>query len=406
MRREFRVVALIAAALVLFGVFVVGLPTLFVGQVAQASCPSGDAPPVAPPSGQVAGFGRWDAGQVSNATVILAVGQQGGAPARAWVIAVATAMQESSLHNLNRGDQDSVGLFQQRPSQGWGTVVQLLDPRYASRKFYAKLLDVPGWQQMRLTDAAQPVQRSGTPEAYQQWEDEAEAVAAHVLGLPNLDAIGGGNPAAPCGPTALGPVPVGPGGWVQPVRAPIVSPYGPRPGGFHAGVDLGAPRGTPIRAASSGVVVVSRCQSGTGTCDRDGGVEVTGCGWYIDIRHPGNIITRYCHMGSRPEVAVGETVRAGQVIGYIGSSGNSSGPHLDYEVHSTSQPASPPTAPTPLTPRGSCCESVRLSAKANCCRFWLDLPVSHLCVGVLVGYDRSMRNRRWGGEHVRDCDCA
>jgi hypothetical protein len=82
------------------------------------------------------------------------------------VIAVATAMQESGLRNLRGGDRDSIGLFQQRPSQGWGTRKQLADPAYQTRKFYDKLVKIDGWQKMRLTEAAQAVQISAFPEAY------------------------------------------------------------------------------------------------------------------------------------------------------------------------------------------------------------------------------------------------
>jgi hypothetical protein len=98
------------------------------------------------------------------------------------VVALATALQESKLRNLEAGDRDSIGLFQQRPSQGWGTPDQLRDPRYAAGEFYTHLTKVNGWQQMRLTDAAQAVQRSGHPELYQKWEEEAHALAAAFLG--------------------------------------------------------------------------------------------------------------------------------------------------------------------------------------------------------------------------------
>lgn len=87
-------------------------------------------------------------------------------PPQALVIAVATALQESRLRNLRGGDRDSIGLFQQRPSQGWGTPKQLSDPAYQTRKFYDKLLTIEGWQKMRLTEAAQAVQISAYPEAY------------------------------------------------------------------------------------------------------------------------------------------------------------------------------------------------------------------------------------------------
>jgi cell wall-associated NlpC family hydrolase len=91
-------------------------------------------------------------------------------------------MQESSLTNLDHGDRDSLGLFQQRPSQGWGTPAQIMNPTYAATQFYRHLLAVPGWQQMSVNDAAQAVQRSGTPTAYAQHEQAARDVLAAVQG--------------------------------------------------------------------------------------------------------------------------------------------------------------------------------------------------------------------------------
>jgi cell wall-associated NlpC family hydrolase len=115
--------------------------------------------------------------QVSNAATIVSVGQSMKVPPRGWVIAVATAMQESHLANLGNlgadNDHDSLGLFQQRPSQGWGTPAQIMDPTYAAGKFYSKLLTVPNWVNLPLTDAAQDVQRSAYPDAYAKWEPDA-----------------------------------------------------------------------------------------------------------------------------------------------------------------------------------------------------------------------------------------
>ena len=107
-----------------------------------------------------------------------------GLPERAVVIALATAQQESRLRNLDYGDRDSLGLFQQRPSQGWGTEGQVQDPAYAAGKFYDHLVQVPGWDTGRLTDVAQAVQRSGFPEAYQQWEPMATELAAVLVAKP------------------------------------------------------------------------------------------------------------------------------------------------------------------------------------------------------------------------------
>jgi hypothetical protein len=123
-----------------------------------------------------------DTTQMANAATIAAVGVRQGMPERAVVIALATAFQESKLENLNHGDRDSVGLFQQRPSQGWGTVEKIRDPRYAANRFYSALRKVKGWEQMRVTEAAQAVQRSAYPEAYQKWADESEVLTRALLG--------------------------------------------------------------------------------------------------------------------------------------------------------------------------------------------------------------------------------
>lgn len=122
--------------------------------------------------------GQWDGEQVANAAAIVTTGAQLGVPARGWVIAVATAMQESTLRNLPGGDRDSVGLFQQRPSQGWGNPAQLQNPVYAAGKFYVKLLTISGWQTMPLTEAAQAVQISAFPDAYAKWEGPAAGLVS------------------------------------------------------------------------------------------------------------------------------------------------------------------------------------------------------------------------------------
>src|SRR5690606_16518382 len=133
-------------------------------------------------------------------------------------------------------DHDSLGLFQQRPSQGWGTPQQLRDPVYATRAFYRRLVAVDGWESMPLWQAAQAVQRSAEPLAYARHEAAATALVA---------AVAGANGWLADGPVALCP----PGGaWIPPVTAPVVSGFRTpqRPG--HDGVDLGATRGTPVVA--------------------------------------------------------------------------------------------------------------------------------------------------------------
>jgi hypothetical protein len=123
--------------------------------------------------------------QIGNARTIAQVGYERGLPERAVVIALATAMQESRLRNLDYGDRDSLGLFQQRPSQGWGTPAQVQDPVYAAGKFYDGLVQVPGWDTRRLTEAADAVQRSAFPEAYQ----KHEGLAVELVSALDLDAV-------------------------------------------------------------------------------------------------------------------------------------------------------------------------------------------------------------------------
>jgi len=120
--------------------------------------------------------------QAENASVIAAIGVRRGLPARAVSIALATAYQESKLVNLDHGDRDSLGLFQQRPSQGWGTARQIKDPYYAANRFYDELVKVHGYQTMRITEAAQRVQRSGYPEAYEPHAADARALASALTG--------------------------------------------------------------------------------------------------------------------------------------------------------------------------------------------------------------------------------
>lgn len=121
--------------------------------------------------------------QADNAAVIASVGRSYGFDAHGVTVAIATAIQESSLRNIDYGDRDSVGLFQQRPSQGWGTVEEILDRHYSASRFYEGLAAVDGWQDMRVTEAAQAVQRSGFPEAYADHEAEARAWAHALEGV-------------------------------------------------------------------------------------------------------------------------------------------------------------------------------------------------------------------------------
>jgi hypothetical protein len=123
--------------------------------------------------------------QAVNASLITAVAVQRGLPPRAASIALATAMQESKLRNIGHGDQagpDSRGLFQQRPSQGWGTEAQIMDPYYAANAFYDALVKIPGYEALEITDAAQRVQRSAYPDAYAQHEEMGRYFASGLTG--------------------------------------------------------------------------------------------------------------------------------------------------------------------------------------------------------------------------------
>ncbi|UOZ03417.1 C40 family peptidase [Amycolatopsis sp. WQ 127309] len=183
----------------------VGLPVLLgvIPQVVVTSLAGGDGgvscSVTGSPTGAVPGFAP---DQLTNAATITAVGRQLEIPEPGWVIAIAVAIQESTLRNLAYGDRDSLGLFQQRPSQGWGTAEQVMDPGYAATQFYRRLQTVSGWQQMSLNDAAQAVQRSGTPDAYGRHEHEAEAIVAAVAGVTCAHDAGSGDCNTIAAPTA------------------------------------------------------------------------------------------------------------------------------------------------------------------------------------------------------------
>jgi uncharacterized protein YraI len=143
-----------------------------------------------------------------------------------------------------------------------------------------------------------------------------------------------GSPVAVCPPIAVDPPPPGvTGTWVVPVPDPVGQGFRPISNPTHDGVDIMEPRYTPIRAASDGTVITMECNTSGPSCNIDGSPAIRGCGWYIEVQHPGQVITRYCHMVRRPEVNLGQHVTTGQILGYVGMSGNTSGPHLHFEVH-------------------------------------------------------------------------
>jgi len=122
--------------------------------------------------------------RMANAATIAAVARAKSLPERATIVALATAQQESKIRNIDYGDRDSVGLFQQRPSQGWGTAAQIADPVYATGKFFYALLNVQNWQNLNVGKAAQSVQRSAdsSGSSYDQWEQMATVLATSLDG--------------------------------------------------------------------------------------------------------------------------------------------------------------------------------------------------------------------------------
>ncbi|MFG3657754.1 heavy metal transporter [Streptomyces sp. NPDC047706] len=170
--------------------------------------------------------------QAVNAATITAVGTARGLPERAVTIALATALQESALRNISHGDRDSLGLFQQRPSMGWGTEEQVMDPIYSAGMFYDHLVKVPGYTRLPLTVAAQRVQRSGFPQAYAKHEPDATLLAAALTGRAAATLTCAGRPGAT--PTA-GP---------DAVRSALVRDFG-REAVQQAGAEVGAATPTP-----------------------------------------------------------------------------------------------------------------------------------------------------------------
>ena len=152
----------------------------------DAAAPA-DAAPVEPARASVeAPVVELDDEQIANARIIIQVGRERGVPDRGIAIALGTAMVESWIRNLDWGDRDSLGLFQQRPSAGWGTADQILDPARAAAVFYGGpgdpngdatrgLLDIPGWDALPYAEAAQAVQISAHPDRYAAWEQQAYA---------------------------------------------------------------------------------------------------------------------------------------------------------------------------------------------------------------------------------------
>jgi hypothetical protein len=431
-----------------------------------------DEPAICGP-GQTGDVVGLDAEQSRHARIITTVGQQAGVPPYGLQIALATAMQESELRNLPYGDRDSLGLFQQRPSAGWGTREQVMDPVYAAQAFFGGptgpnigqppgLLDIDGWADMPLTVAAQAVQRSAFPDAYARWETDAVAWLTDLLTADGGPCLPGGG--LVCPPTGLaaeqGLTPDGlrvlrciaatfpqitifhgvgdrpnesdhpsgravdamipdwatpagnelgwqvaewvqanhtclgvtyviwdaqifsagragegwrpyqhPNGWADANSAhrnhvhvsvhgdagacvdgawmvPIVGDYvitarfgqgGESWSSRHTGVDVAAPLGRPVLAAAGGQVTYAGWDSSYGQ--------------RIEITHLDGTRTWYAHL-SAITVDDGSFVAAGETVGLVGSTGDSTGPHLHFEVRPA--PSGQPVDPEPwMAARGA-----------------------------------------------------
>ena len=157
-------------------------PTGGAGVQCVSTDPGTDTPGSGGAGSTVVAGTTLDAAQITNARVIRDVGVALGIPIRGEIVALATAMTESGLRNLNYGDRDSLGLFQQRPSAGWGTPAQITDPVYAATRFYRALEQVPDWENLPVTVAAQQVQRSAFPDRYAAWAGLATALVTSMAG--------------------------------------------------------------------------------------------------------------------------------------------------------------------------------------------------------------------------------
>lgn len=174
------------------------------GPAAAAACPGGGRPAAGFANLAAAGQAGWTAAQRANAHTLVAVAHARGLPRRAAVLAVSTAIVESGLRNVAHGDRDSLGLFQQRPSQGWGHPAQILTPVYAAGQFYDHLVAIPGWEQLPPGVAQQTVQRSAYPGRYAPAETAAAALVAQSWPVRASDSAQGRAPLAELASGACG----------------------------------------------------------------------------------------------------------------------------------------------------------------------------------------------------------
>lgn len=312
--------------IVMTPVFIIGGAVTMIAGAAQAACAG---------PGTAEGFSSE---QLANAQTIVTVGKKQQVPESGLKIAIMVALVESGLQNRANStipeslkiphqgtpgsDHDSVGIFQQRPSSGWGTVKELMTPSFAAGAFFGGtagpnggsprgLLDVSGWEAMSLGTAAQTVQVSAFPDRYAERSTDADRVLA---------AVGGGSTENCDAENAGGVPPTVVGGWANPVG---MQPWATYPNHSGGAMDIWVGVGTPIYAPAAGRV-----------WDLS-----EGCGGLVlGIQHDVQYTTAFAHM-SKFAVQPGQSVKAGQLIGYSGATGTCvQGAHLHFEVRTGSDP--------------------------------------------------------------------
>lgn len=372
-------------AIVVVALLIVSVPILMLFAViggGDDKKPDADCAPTAPltdlvvndlPTDKVGAYGKK---QLTNAAIIINEAKQRNLGRQAAVIALMTSMVESNLLNLandgsfkypegtgvmskkqwdkartvviksqdypNEGigsDWDSIGLFQQRPSAGWGDVKQIMNQSYSASKFYESLLKIKGWEKLSYGEAAQRVQVSAFPDRYAEKQSIAEAVVDALQGV-TVSEADTENPISTCDESQTDEV-ISADGWVMPIKdyrgRPEAGGFGSPRGQYpHAGQDFSAPFNTEIYAAADGKVTRAGCSNLV--------VGRSPCQVQIDHGKEGKkrISTLYVHMYQDGVIAKeGDMVKAGQLIAKVGSNGRSTGPHLHFETWEDKTPVDP-----------------------------------------------------------------
>ena len=298
------------------------------GAAPPVDCAAGESAASALPTAPAAADTELDAEQMAVAQQVVAAVRAFPPTAnkpKAAVIALATARQESGIRNLDYGDRDSLGVFQQRPSQGWGTPRQVTNVPHATRSFLRHLVLEPGWETRAVTDVAADVQRPAEEYRglYAQWVPLATRVTEELWPSGEVSLIGTTRDET-CDELMLTS---GQEGVVYPVPPGLAGTDSHNWGGtgglwsaWHTGTDFSVPCGTPVLAATGGTVEIDHGEAWAGP-------------WLVKVvTGPTSLATWYAHMQAI-EVVDGQRVVAGQRLGAAGDQGNASGCHLHFEVH-------------------------------------------------------------------------